>query len=88
MFVSFSDGVVAINFACAKNFGDEIKEKASLYVPTIGKVTTAMLQRNLLRLYKYSAFKVNTKGAATNGLVYQNGTLNGHTNHAITNGTS
>jgi len=48
------DGVIAINFACAKNFDDEIKQKASIFVPTIGKVTTSMLQRNLLRLFKYN----------------------------------
>ncbi|KAJ3181877.1 NAD-dependent 5,10-methylenetetrahydrafolate dehydrogenase [Gaertneriomyces sp. JEL0708] len=47
------DGVVAINFSTAKNFNDDIKEKASIYVPSVGKVTVAMLQRNLLRLYEY-----------------------------------
>lgn len=45
-----ADGAVAINFSSAKNFSDEIKHKASLYVPSIGKVTIAMLVRNLLRL--------------------------------------
>lgn len=50
--------MIAVNFACAKNFDDDIKTKASIFVPTIGKVTTAMLQRNLLRLYKYSTFKL------------------------------
>ena len=29
-------------------------------MPTIGKVTTAMLQRNLLRLYKYSSYWTGT----------------------------
>ncbi|KAJ6220024.1 hypothetical protein RDWZM_005836 [Blomia tropicalis] len=54
------DGVIAVNFACAKNFDDEIKNKASIFVPTIGKVTTSMLQRNLLRLYKYSSYRTGT----------------------------
>lgn len=33
-----------------KNFNPEIKEKASIYVPAIGKVTIMILLRNLLRL--------------------------------------
>lgn len=45
-----SNGAVVINFASAKNFNDDIKLKAGLYVPSIGKVTIAMLLRNLLRL--------------------------------------
>lgn len=45
-----SNGAMVINFASAKNFDDEIKTKAGLYVPSIGKVTIAMLLRNLLRL--------------------------------------
>ncbi|EMG48203.1 MTD1 Methylenetetrahydrofolate dehydrogenase [NAD(+)] [Candida maltosa Xu316] len=43
-------GTVVINFASAKNFTDEIKSRAGLYVPSIGKVTIAILLRNLLRL--------------------------------------
>ncbi|KAI8812170.1 hypothetical protein BJ742DRAFT_866732 [Cladochytrium replicatum] len=45
------DGVVAINFSTNNNFvEEEIKTRASIYVPSVGKVTVAMLQRNLLRL--------------------------------------
>ncbi|ANZ74217.1 BA75_01633T0 [Komagataella pastoris] len=44
------DGAVVINFSSEKNFDDKIKDIASLYVPSIGKVTIAMLLRNLLRL--------------------------------------
>lgn len=44
------DGAVVINFSSEKNFNPDVKEKASLYVPMIGKVTIAMLLRNLLRL--------------------------------------
>ncbi|CAB4397596.1 unnamed protein product [Rhizophagus irregularis] len=45
------EGVIAINFSAFKNFEDNIKEKASIYVPTIGKITITMLERNLLKLY-------------------------------------
>lgn len=56
------DGVVAVNFACAKNFDQEgIKTKACIFVPTIGAVTTAMLQRNCVRLYKYSVKSLNSR---------------------------
>ncbi len=45
------DGAVAINFSSAKNFDKEVvKEHASIYVPSVGKVTILMLLRNLLRL--------------------------------------
>ncbi|CAG8506799.1 430_t:CDS:2 [Ambispora gerdemannii] len=47
------DGVVAINFSAFKNFEDNVTEKASIYVPAVGQVTIAMLERNLLRLYEY-----------------------------------
>lgn len=33
-----------------KNFGPEVKERASIYVPAIGKVTIVILLRNLLRI--------------------------------------
>ncbi|KAK3185403.1 Methylenetetrahydrofolate dehydrogenase [NAD(+)] [Lecanicillium sp. MT-2017a] len=45
------DGAVCINFSSFKNFdGPAIKEKASIYVPSVGKVTIAVLLRNLVRL--------------------------------------
>ncbi|RUS19661.1 hypothetical protein BC937DRAFT_87140 [Endogone sp. FLAS-F59071] len=47
------DGVIAINVSTYKNFSDDIKTRASIYVPSVGKVTVAMLERNLLRLYDY-----------------------------------
>ena len=34
--------------AAAQNFSPEVKERASIYVPTIGKVTIVILLRNLL----------------------------------------
>lgn len=45
------EGAVCINFSSEKNFeADAVKQKASIYVPAIGKVTIAILLRNLLRL--------------------------------------
>ncbi|KAH0545059.1 NAD-dependent 5,10-methylenetetrahydrafolate dehydrogenase [Glutinoglossum americanum] len=44
------DGAVCINFSSEKNFGPEVKEKASIYVPAIGKMTIVVLLRNLLRI--------------------------------------
>ncbi|CAK9441377.1 uncharacterized protein LODBEIA_P52450 [Lodderomyces beijingensis] len=45
-----SYGTIVINFSSSKNFDDDVKERAGLYVPSIGKVTIAILLRNLLRL--------------------------------------
>jgi methylenetetrahydrofolate dehydrogenase (NAD+) len=43
------DGAVCINFSSDRNFDTAaVKEKASIYVPAIGKVTIAVLLRNLL----------------------------------------
>ncbi len=50
------DGAVCINFSSDKNFdSDSVKQHASIYVPAIGKVTIAVLLRNLLvRPFKFS----------------------------------
>lgn len=43
------EGAACINFASYKNFdGPAIKEKAAFYVPSVGKVTIAVLLRNLV----------------------------------------
>lgn len=43
------DGAVCINFSSFRNFdGPAVKEKASIYVPSVGKVTVACLLRNLV----------------------------------------
>lgn len=48
------EGAACINFSSNKNFnGDEVKSKASIYVPTVGKVTIAVLLRNLLVSFIY-----------------------------------
>ncbi|KAG0677968.1 NAD-dependent 5,10-methylenetetrahydrafolate dehydrogenase [Kluyveromyces marxianus] len=44
------EGAICINFSSHKNFDDSVKSKASLYVPSTGKVTISMLLRNMLRL--------------------------------------
>lgn len=41
-------GAACINFSSERNFTPEVKEKASIYVPAIGKVTIVVLLRNLL----------------------------------------
>lgn len=46
-------GFVAVNFSSNKNFDDNVHSKASIFIPSIGKVTICMLQRNLLRLTDY-----------------------------------
>lgn len=50
-------GVVAINFSTFANFDPDIQTKASYFVPSVGKVTVAMLERNLLRLHDYQQLK-------------------------------
>ncbi|CEP13332.1 hypothetical protein [Parasitella parasitica] len=50
-------GVVCINFSTFANFDPDVTSKASNFVPSVGKVTVAMLERNLLRLYNYQQQK-------------------------------
>ena len=50
---NLKDGVIAVNFSTFKNMGEDVQEKASIFVPSVGKVTICMLQRNLLRLLSY-----------------------------------
>ncbi|KAL9111307.1 MAG: hypothetical protein Q9227_004184 [Pyrenula ochraceoflavens] len=52
---SLREGAVCINFSTEKNFDKTIKEKASIYVPAIGKVTIVVLLRNLLRIVQNSS---------------------------------
>lgn len=46
-------GAVCVNFSSEKNFKSDVRTRASMYLPAIGKTTIAMLQRNLLRLVEY-----------------------------------
>jgi len=48
------DGCVCVNVAGEKNFEADVRDKASIYIPTVGKVTIFMLLRNLLRLREYT----------------------------------
>ncbi|KAL4798299.1 hypothetical protein BDV19DRAFT_357535 [Aspergillus venezuelensis] len=59
------DGAVCINFSSEKNFGPEVKQKASLFVPSIGKVTIVVLLRNLLRLIQNKRMDDIKPAAAT-----------------------
>lgn len=52
------DGAIVVNFSSEKNFNPDVKERASLYVPMVGKVTIAMLLRNLLRLINNKPAKI------------------------------
>lgn len=44
-------GAVCVNFSTFRNFEDDARRKASVFVPRIGPMTVAMLLRNTLRLY-------------------------------------
>ncbi|KAH9174515.1 NAD(P)-binding protein [Lactarius sanguifluus] len=50
---ALKDGCVCVNVAADKNFEADVRDKASLYIPAVGKVTILMLLRNLLRLLQY-----------------------------------
>ncbi|CAA7258556.1 unnamed protein product [Cyclocybe aegerita] len=41
------DGCICVNVAADKNFDKDVRDKASIYVPAVGKVTILMLLRNL-----------------------------------------
>ncbi|CAE6537056.1 unnamed protein product [Rhizoctonia solani] len=47
------DGCICVNVASERNFQSDVREKASLYMPAVGKITQMMLLRNLLRLCHY-----------------------------------
>ncbi|EON62019.1 methylenetetrahydrofolate dehydrogenase (NAD+) [Coniosporium apollinis CBS 100218] len=65
------EGAVCINFSSEKNFDPEVKQKASIYVPAIGKVTIVVLLRNLLRIVQN---RKDTQGHPA-AAVEKNGTL-------------
>ncbi|CAK5275270.1 unnamed protein product [Mycena citricolor] len=47
------DGCICVNVAADKNFEKNVRDKTSMYIPAVGKVTILMLLRNLLRLQQY-----------------------------------
>ncbi|SPO25347.1 related to MTD1 - methylenetetrahydrofolate dehydrogenase (NAD+) [Ustilago trichophora] len=54
-------GAVCVNFSSEKNFKPDVRTRASMYLPAIGKTTIAMLQRNLLRLVEYRELSESTQ---------------------------
>jgi methylenetetrahydrofolate dehydrogenase (NAD+) len=65
------DGAVCVNFSSEKNFdGPAVKEKASIYVPAIGKVTIAVLLRNQLRLVHNQAARSAINAEAEKPIVH------------------
>lgn len=50
---SLRQGCVCMNISSEKNFEKDVRDKASIYIPSVGKVTIMMLLRNLLRLQTY-----------------------------------
>ncbi|KAI9890376.1 MAG: hypothetical protein M1814_004162 [Vezdaea aestivalis] len=63
------EGAVCINFSSEKNFSPTVKERASLYVPAIGKVTIVVLLRNLLRIVQNKARSGDATGSEGLSLV-------------------
>jgi len=59
---SLKAGVVAVNISQYQNFGEGVGELGNL-VPAVGKVTIAMLERNLLRLHA-NFHEPSTRGRA------------------------
>ncbi|CAF9922549.1 MAG: NAD-dependent 5,10-methylenetetrahydrafolate dehydrogenase [Gomphillus americanus] len=57
------EGAVCINISSEKNFNPDVKEKASIYIPAIGKVTIVVLLRNLLRIVQNK--QSSSEGTAT-----------------------
>ncbi|KAI5284739.1 hypothetical protein KEM55_000931 [Ascosphaera atra] len=55
------EGAACINFSSEKNFPPTVKEKASIYMPSTGKVTIVVLMRNLLRLVQNAAHDANVR---------------------------
>jgi methylenetetrahydrofolate dehydrogenase (NAD+) len=41
------DGCICLNVAADKNFEKDVRDKAAIYIPAVGKVTILMLLRNL-----------------------------------------
>mgnify|MGYP003684108005 FL=1 len=57
-------GCIAVNFSQYSNFGEGTEEVAT-FVPAIGKVTIAMLERNLLRLHSAAVASDAAQSART-----------------------
>ncbi|EFA79897.1 methylenetetrahydrofolate dehydrogenase NAD+ [Heterostelium album PN500] len=64
------EGAVVINFAGCLNVEESVESKTIL-VPTIGKVTIAMLERNLLRLYQNQMQSRSTSSSSSSAQIDQ-----------------
>ncbi|KAG6373783.1 hypothetical protein JVT61DRAFT_5927 [Boletus reticuloceps] len=58
------EGCVAVNVAADKNFEKDVRDKASIYIPAVGKITILMLLRNLMRLTLYKDVPESAIGSA------------------------
>ena len=67
-------GCVCLNISSEKNFPPEVKQKASIFVPAIGKVTIAVLLRNLTRLAAQNRHR-KAVSAAPGNVDLTNGTM-------------
>ncbi|KAI6034889.1 hypothetical protein F5J12DRAFT_901824 [Pisolithus orientalis] len=56
---SLKEGCVTVNVAADKNFGKDVRDKASIHIPAVGKVTILMLLRNLCVPYLLSRNSVD-----------------------------
>ena len=45
-------GAICLNFSTLKNFHDDIRERASVFIPRVGPMTVTMALRNTLRLFR------------------------------------
>ena len=45
------EGCVCVNFSTLRNYQNDVREKASVFIPRVGPMTVTMVLRNTLRLY-------------------------------------
>lgn len=46
------EGAVCLNFSTVRNFDEDVKERASVFIPRVGPMTVTMALRNTVRLYR------------------------------------
>lgn len=62
------EGAVTVNFSSEKNFEKDVRMRAAMHLPAIGKTTIAMLQRNLLRLVEYRELSLQSSSQSNDDL--------------------
>lgn len=60
------DGAICLNFSTLRNFRDDVRERASVFVPRVGPMTVTMALRNTVRLYKHGE-RMRSPARTTNG---------------------